>query len=297
MASVVYKIVTYLFLLIAVRGTSVQPKQLVYIDEVNGTLDLSCWEEKAKPPYSGVEVALDDVELYNSTLVVVKPKCKCEEFQKCAADASLDWQCPTWFFPDPSSNGTCRCGDDVHGTVKCNDSTKEAFISSSHCMTYNESTGPVVGVCFYNFLRHTLYDLVPCNITELNNYMCGQLNREGQLCGRCKEDYSVPVYSYDLKCVQCSTSPFNWILYILAAFLPLTVFFVLVLSCRISATSPKLLTFVCFSQFVSAGANMRVFVSCNRILHHCFMVNQDNGCSLWHLELGLLSHSTATHLC
>ena len=265
MASVVYKIVTYLLLLIAVRGTSVQPKQLVYADEVNGTLDLSCLEEKAKPPYSGVEVALDDVELYNSTLVVLKPKCKCKEFQKFAAAASHDRQCHTWFFPDPSSNGTCRCGDDVHGIVRCNDSTKEVFIRSCYCMTYNESTGPVVGACFYNYLRptqtHTLYELVPSDITELNNYMCGQLNREGQLCGRCKENYSVPVYSYDLNCVQCCTSPFNLILYILAAFLPLTVFFVLVVCCRLSATSPKLLAFVCFSQFISAGPNVRVVLT------------------------------------
>ena len=172
MASAVYEIVTYLFLLIAVRGASVQPKQLVYIDEVNGTLDLSCLEEKAQPPHGGVEMALDDVQLYNSTLVVVKPKCKCEELYESAADAPHDPQCHPWFFPDPSSNDTCRCGDNVHGIVRCNDSTKEAFIRSCYCMTYNESSGPVVGACFYNLLcptqTHTLYDSVPPNVTELN---------------------------------------------------------------------------------------------------------------------------------
>ena len=106
MASVVYERVTCLLLLVAVRGSSVQPKKIVYVDEVNGTLDLSCWEDKAKPPYSGIEMALDGVELYNSTLVVVKPKCKCKELQESAADAPHDPQCPTWFFSDPSSNGT-----------------------------------------------------------------------------------------------------------------------------------------------------------------------------------------------
>ena len=106
MASAVYEIVTCLLLLAAVRGSSVQPKKIVYVDEVNGTLDLSCWEDKAKPPYSGIEMALDGVELYNSTLVVVKPKCKCKELQESAADAPHDPQCPTWFFSDPSSNGT-----------------------------------------------------------------------------------------------------------------------------------------------------------------------------------------------
>ena len=91
--------------------------------------------------------------------------------------------------------------------------------------------------------------------------MCGHLNREGQLCGKCKENYSVPVYSYDLKCVQCSTSPFNWVKYVLAAFLPLTVFFVLVVSCRLSATSPKLFAFVFFSQSITIGANVRALLA------------------------------------
>ena len=139
-------------------------------------------------------MALDGVQLYNSTLVVVKPKCKCNELQESVADVPHDQQCHTWFFPELSSNGTCRCGDDVHGLVRCNDSTKQAFIRSCHCMTYNESNGPVVGACFYNLLRptltHTLFDLVPSNITELNKYMCEHLNREGQLCGKCKEGYS-----------------------------------------------------------------------------------------------------------
>jgi len=97
--------------------------------------------------------------------------------------------------------------------------------------------------------------LLHSNITELN--MCRYFNRAGQLCGNCEENYSIPVYSYDLKCVQCATDPSGWVKYILAAFLPLTVFFILVLSCRLSATSPQLSTFVLFSQIGATGANVR----------------------------------------
>ena len=264
MASTVFEIVTCLLLLAAVRGTSIQPKKIVYVGKVNGTLDLSYQEDKVKPPNSGVEIPLNVVEVQDSTTVNVKYKCKRKMLKGSVTDACHGPPCPTWFFPDPSLNCRCRCGDDVHGLVRCNDSTQQAFIRSCHCMTYNESTGPVVGACFYNLLRptltHTLYDVVPSNITELNKYMCGHLNREGQLCGKCKEGYNIPVYSYEMKCVQCSTSPFNWVKYILVAFLPLTVFFVLVVSCRLSATSPKLLAFVFFSQAVSAGENVRVLL-------------------------------------
>ena len=260
MASAVYEILTCLLLLTAVTGASVQAKKSIYVEEVNGTLVITCQVNGAELPYSGVEMALNGVEMQNSTAIFMEHIFK--KVQESVTDAPHDPPCHTWLFPDPSSNSTCRCGDDVHGIIKCNDSTKEAFIRSCYCMTYNESTGPVVGACPYNLIRptrtHTLYNLVPSHIAKLNNYMCGQLNREGQLCGRCKDAYSIPIYSYNLKCVHCSTSPFNWILYILAAFLPLTVFFVLVVCCRLSATSPKLFAFVFFSQFVSAGENVRV---------------------------------------
>ena len=268
MVNITYEIVTCLLLLIAlvtVVSTSVQPKQIIYVGEVNGTLVPSCWEDETKLPCSGVEVALEGIELYNSTLVAMKHECKCKKLQESAADVSHDSQCPTWFFPDPFSNGTCICGDDIHDTVRCNNSTKEVAIVDCYCMTYNKSTGPVVGACFYNCvhsaLNDSLYDLLPSDVTKVNNNMCGHLNREGQLCGKCKEGYSTPVYSYDLKCVQCSTSPFNWMKYILAAFLPLTVFFVLMVSCRLSVTSPKLLAFVLLSQSYGIGANVRIVLA------------------------------------
>ena len=172
MTSVVYETVTCLLLLVAVRG--VQPKKIIYADKVNGILEPSFWQDKAE--FSSIEATLNGVELHNSTLVAVK-----QEFQESAADIPHDPQCPTWFFPDHSSNGTCRCGNDVHDTVRCKNSTKEAAILNCYCMTYNRSTGPVVGACFYNCMNptlknelhrfHELHHLLPSNITELNNYM------------------------------------------------------------------------------------------------------------------------------
>ena len=272
MVNVACEIVICLLLLTAVRGTSGQPKQIIYVDEANRTLDPSCWmDNKSKSS----TLALDGVELQNSTLVVVKLECKYKELQESVADSPHGPPCPTWFFPNSSLNGTCTCGDDVHGAVGCDESTKEASILDCFCMTYSKSTGPVVGACFYNCEHPTLdplptdglYHLLPSNVTELNTYMCERLNRAGQLCGQCKDNYSIPVYSYDMKCVNCSTSPFNWVKYILAAFLPLTVFFVLVVSCRLSATSPKLLAFVFFSQFPSIGANARVILAAAESYH------------------------------
>ena len=77
-------VVYCLLFLTAVKSTSVQPKQIIYVDEGNRTLDTCCWENTDKFLCSSV-----------------KHECKCKEFQEPAADASYDQQCPTWFFPDP----------------------------------------------------------------------------------------------------------------------------------------------------------------------------------------------------
>ena len=217
------------------RSSGVQPKQIIYLDEGNRTLSLdpSCWENgPVDSPREYTGVALDGAEPNNSTIVIVKQKCKNVPM----ADAPDGTPCPTWFLPDPSANGTCRCGNDIHGAVSCNDLTKEVGILNYYCMTYNESTGPLVGPCFYNHMNQTsedtLYLPVPSNTTEVNMCMCGFFNRAGQLCGKCEQNHCIPIYSYDMKCVQCSVG-FGWVKYILAAFLPLTVFFILVLSCRL----------------------------------------------------------------
>ena len=173
MACIVYRITVCLILLTAVRKSGVWPKQIIYLDEGNGTVDPSCTENgPEESPCESVEVALDGAEQHNSTSVLVKQKCKSVPI----ADTPDGTPCPTWFLLDSSANGTCRCGSDIDGAVSCNDSTKEVGILKYHCMTYNESTGPVVGACFYNShtLEAALYHPLPSNVTKLD--MCGYYN-------------------------------------------------------------------------------------------------------------------------
>jgi len=74
--------------------------------------------------------------------------------------------------------------------------------------TYSESTGTVMGACLYDYTqvrpKHAdpLYTLLPHTTEELNNATCGLFNRDGQLCGTCKEGYHPPFYSYDVRCVK-----------------------------------------------------------------------------------------------
>ena len=110
-------------------------------------------------------------------------------------------------------------------------------------------------------MKYAVYRQMLKTIQKLIDAMCGHFNHNGQLCGECKPGYSPPVYSYDLKCTMCSDGQYNWIKYVAIAFVPLTVFLVLVLCCRISATSPQLNAFILFSQALSFPANVRTSYS------------------------------------
>ena len=125
-------------------------------------------------------------------------------------------------------------------------------------------TSQVLGGCLNSMFDQSferLYFPLPCNISQLNGYMCGGLNREGQLCGRCVEGFAPPVYSYSLRCVNCTDYHLNWLKYIGVAFGPLTLFCLFICFFHISATSPYLHGFVFFCQIFSSPTASRIIVN------------------------------------
>ena len=92
------------------------------------------------------------------------------------------------------------------------------------------------------------------------------VHRKGRLCGECMDNYSLPVYSYSLMCIRCTDFKYGWIKFIAVAFLPLTVFFFLVIVFRISATSAALNGFVLISQIAMTPA----------VINYIYSTNQNN---------------------
>ena len=172
--------------------------------------------------------------------------------------------CPTWFVFNNATN-QCECGDDLGGVVACDSENKRIYITSCYCMSEDEHFGPIVGGCSTNcYIPKTnntfkLYYHLPRNVSELNSAMCANhWNRDGRLCGGCKDSYHPLVYSYDMKCVKCEDSRYNWLKFVVEAYVPLTFFFVFVISTGISASSPALEAFVVYSQTIATPANMRM---------------------------------------
>ena len=178
--------------------------------------------------------------------------------------------CPTWFVFNNATN-RCECGDNLGGIVVCDFETSRVYITSCYCMTEEGDHGPIVGGCSTNcYIRKSnstfqMYYHLPRNVSELSREMCGHYwNRDGRMCGKCRDSYHPPVYSYDMRCTQCENSRYNWLKFTVAAFVPLTVFFVFVISTGISASSPELDAFVVYSQTIAAPANVRMVLEASQ---------------------------------
>ena len=168
--------------------------------------------------------------------------------------------CPLWTTAYQSSNNTCecKCGSDLNGMVICEDGKGATDVSNCFCMTIREDSDggkyPLVGACMVGcqLSNKTHYKLATSRKQDLNNKTCEPFNRKGFQCSECLEGYGLPVYSYSLFCVECSESDskHNWVKYIAVAYLPLTLFYFVVIIFRISATSGWLVSYVALSQIV-----------------------------------------------
>ena len=143
----------------------------------------------------------------------------------------------------------------------------------------------LVLACMYR-CRQVEDNPVPSNTSELLKHMCNgttdeingvqNWNRDGQLCGKCHESFAPPAYSYDWRCINCSQkkhSVINSIIkYCVIAFLRLTGFFIMLVTLRISVTSPSVNAFVLACQVLTIPLQVRIFLSTVPIRHFRLMI-------------------------
>ena len=125
------------------------------------------------------------------------------------------------------------------------------------CMSYLDGID-VIGNCPYT-----------CHTTstrrQVNSTSCPEwLHRTGVMCGKCEDGFAPPVYSYFLGCVNCSNYndyKYNWLKYIAVAYLPLTVFYFVVILARIRATSAELNALVYVVQVTAFTAIIKISIN------------------------------------
>ena len=165
--------------------------------------------------------------------------------------------CPPWFIQHEiaGDNTTveCSCGLPTIGVI-CDPKTCNTSLQIQHCLSYNPVTrAQVVGFCIFESIPEKIISLPP-NISELNDFMCGHFNREGQLCGTCIKGYGPALFT-NYECAECSTKNYGWALYLLLEFLPITVFYLVIVTFQVSATSGPLNVFIFTAQLIASVLN------------------------------------------
>ena len=263
------------------------PSQPVYVDYSKGTQDKACWNGGLDVPCNSLDLAMEGAELQNTTVMVLGPGgCKhqcqsCNDATYTQRNSKMDeitsWadECPPWFIPTGNASNPCKCAKTPGEIVSCDQILNKSLLLTCHCMSYENTTSElIVGPCMYGcFTENTThlatgpYLSLPKNISDLNTAVCGPLNRTGRLCGQCAQNMFPPVYSYDIRCVNCSNTQYNGLKYAVVAFLPLTALYLIVVIFRISISSAPFHIFVQVSQGMGTPALVRVILANIKIWH------------------------------
>ena len=174
----------------------------------------------------------------------------------CGLNKQLKSPCPPWKY-HKDYNSSCVCGRGINDVIQCWEDSSTVLLLTCHCMSYSEDgDGLVMGACPY-LCTNQFYTRIDAktNFSNICNSDIPQ-NRQGQLCGQCTDNHSPSPYSYQLKCVDCSHYKYNWLKYLMIAYVPLTVFFFVVIIFRFNALSASMNAFIFFCQISSCPAIM-----------------------------------------
>ena len=165
------------------------------------------------------------------------------------------FECPPWNFSIPSTN-SCQCLS-FRGALLC-DGIK-AYIEEKFFLTVQQdqniiSKFPSKSFNLYQGINVTKpgYRLLPENISELNNFMCGPLNRKGYLCSDCIDAFgpSMNIIERPNHCYECRGTYQGVMLNLAITILPLTLLYLLILIFQIRMTSAPIPCFVMYSQLI-----------------------------------------------
>ena len=117
--------------------------------------------------------------------------------------------------------------------------------------------GTVFGTCPFNYHYpevQQLYITLPNDTSQLNSFMCGDLNRTGLLCSKCQHALGPAVLSYRPQCVACLDGWYEWLVYTAAALRPSPRFCFVMIIFQFHATTAYMNAFVFLCQFITCAS-------------------------------------------
>ena len=135
-------------------------------------------------------------------------------------------------------------------------SHNQPLLAFSLCATYSNDTKllSLFGspYCKPNVHKTRAYKriILPRNLSQLNDYMCGPLNRKGHLCSECADGFGPSVTSFGYRCVNCTDTWYRVLIFLFIKFAPITVLYLIILIFQISITSAPMPCFILYAQFI-----------------------------------------------
>ena len=210
---------------------------------------------------------------------------------KFAGEKPINHGCPSWFVPVSNNSNRCKCGEPIYHRgrmVVCDPNTKQTLLLIGKCMDYNEEEDVVfIGECpFVNQKgvdREYVYVKPPRNASELNQFLCGGLNRTGALCSQCQEGLGTAIFSYSMQCLPCMSSGLGWSLYVFLATFPTTILFLFLLMFQVRITSGPLNAYIFACQLVVSAITWSIFFE-NTSFTHGIVFTLSTIYGIWNLD-------------
>ena len=207
---------------------------------------------------------------------------------------SCDSNCTSsWVY---SIDGHYHCGSGPKSALRCS-SDQEVALLPCNCVTYNTVDGVLeVGKCLYTCGREDDSDdkniedhvflHIPSELSKMDQFLCSEhFNRTGTLCGQCQDGLYPLAYSFDMNCVSCQNGTTDWWEYVLVAYFPLTVFYIVILFFNVNVTSSLLTGFVNCCQTVALPVVLRPLIISSKFVHLQGIVRYTSlFYSIWNLD-------------
>ena len=151
---------------------------------------------------------------------------------------------------------TCICASTYQSTVWCTPDTLNVRMDDKHWIgQLNDSEEYYVAPCPPSFCMVTESSEIhlPNSSSHLSEYVCSN-NRSGVLCGECLPGYGPAVNSPYLECVNCTDINLgaNIAKYVASIYLPLAVFFTILILFDVRLTTGPANAFILYCQVVSS---------------------------------------------
>ena len=149
----------------------------------------------------------------------------------------------------------------ISSTTVQNSFDNHTYLYEGFCASHDNTTGLIsFSPCPY-FQSDSLdelerdsvwYTKLPTNISTLNAYICGPMNRKGRVCSECEPGYgpSITSVGFQIQCAKCVDYRYGILLYLFVELFPITVFYLVILVFQVSITSAPMTCYIMYSQLI-----------------------------------------------